>query len=399
MFIPKALSFYLNRLSGFSKNTVRLQPLNRTTFGPGDQIVFRFPSNALIDLHSLSMLMKVSTTNGVLPRYSSSIIQRLDVFANGVPLALSGLNDYNTLYNIKNNLTLNYSQKLERAVLEYGQEVAAADPALSNADWAITDWLGFLGGTWNRYIPASILGDLEIRITLAPSNIMIQPNAANACTYSIADVRMVLEVLTVDPLYYQMLAKKLESGEPLVIPLKNFASFNGAAAGGSSSTTFSIASQSLDALYGVCRAATFDTPATTESGGTSRYFAFTSLGDAATYQYQVDTTQVPQWAATNVEAYVLAKNSMDGGGGNALYANSIGTLSAWKLQRFTHCASLEMFCDQPNERLSSGVNTMGSQIPIIWRVSGGDAAHRTTVFAEMTSTIQVQAGQLITVVP
>lgn len=167
MFIPKSLQFYLNRMAAFNKNTIKLQPLNRTSFGPGDQVVFRLPANAMVDLHFLTMLFKLSTTAGGAPRHTSSLIQRVDVTANGVPLGLSGLADYASLYNIYMNLNAKQDMILERGVLELGAATTAA--AVAGKDCAITDWLGFLGGSYNRYLPLSILGTVEVRIQLAPA--------------------------------------------------------------------------------------------------------------------------------------------------------------------------------------------------------------------------------------
>lgn len=396
MFIPKSLQFFLNRMAAFNKNTIKLQPLNRTSFGPGDQVVFRLPANAMVDLHSLTMLFKLSTTGGGAPRHTSSLVQRVDVTANGVPLGLSGLADYASLYNIYMNLNAKQDMLLERNVLELGAATTTA--AVAGKDCAITDWLGFLGGSYNRYLPLSILGTVEVRIQLAPGAVCPRTAPGTPATYALDGVSLVLETLSLDPVYYQMLDRKLQSGEPIVIPFKNFASFASSGGAGSSQTTFSLATQCLDALWGVPRASGYDTGSEVVAGGQAAYFAFNSLGSDTMFQWQIDSITYPQFLASPVDVYCLTKNALDAGGGNQGYANMVTDLADFKSNKFCHGLSLSLFCDQANERLASGLSTQGAMIPITWKVEGGSGNHRTTVFAEMTSTVQVQAGQLVTVI-
>lgn len=398
MFIPKSLQFYLNRMAAFNKNTIKLQPLNRTSFGPGDQVIFRLPANAMVDLHSLTMLFKLTTQAGAPPRHSSSLIQRVDVTANGVPLGLSGLADYASLYNIYMNLNAKQDMIQERGVLELGADVSGARSPVTNLDVAITDWLGFLGGSYNRYLPLSILGTVEVRIQLAQVGVCPRTTADTPSTYSIDNAYMLLETLSVDPVYYQMLDRKLQSGEPIVIPFKNFASFASSGGAGSSQTTFSLATQCLDALWGVPRATSYDAGSATCVDGQGAFFAYTSLGDATKFQWQIDSITYPQFLATPTDVYCLTKNALDAGGGNHGYANQVTSMDKFKNGKFCHGLSLSLFCDQANERLASGLSTQGAMIPITWKIEGGNADHRTTVFAEMTSTVQVQAGQLVTVI-
>ena len=110
---PRNLDYYLSRMSGYSKNTIRIQPQSKERYNAGDTIIFRLPTNSILDLHTLTLRyagqilnINAATTGEVKvawPRYSQSVIRRLDVTMGGMQAGLGSLHDYGFLYNLLSN--------------------------------------------------------------------------------------------------------------------------------------------------------------------------------------------------------------------------------------------------------------------------------------------------------
>lgn len=59
------MQFAVSRLSGFSKQGVKLRPMSQQSASPGDVIVYELPANSVIDLRTLSLFALGATTVGV----------------------------------------------------------------------------------------------------------------------------------------------------------------------------------------------------------------------------------------------------------------------------------------------------------------------------------------------
>ncbi len=103
---PRNMSAFLNRLSGYNKNNVKMNVLGSSSANNGDVIQVDLPTNSIVDLSSLAWSFKntwsVNTTVGEgnkqhdLPIQVESIISRLAVEVNGQTLV--NLTNYNVLY-------------------------------------------------------------------------------------------------------------------------------------------------------------------------------------------------------------------------------------------------------------------------------------------------------------
>ena len=103
---PKNLSNFLNRLSGYNKNNVKLNVLGNNSANDGDIIQVDLPSNSIVDLSSLAWSFNMATkaqrggaadtATIVLPTNIEGIIKRLAVEVNGQTLV--NMTDYNTLF-------------------------------------------------------------------------------------------------------------------------------------------------------------------------------------------------------------------------------------------------------------------------------------------------------------
>jgi hypothetical protein len=252
---------------------------------------------------------------------------------------------------------------------------------------------------------------------------------------------------------------RLSTGEPIVVPFTNHASFETSVTAGSTSaqTQFTTATQSLNKVIGSARFGNYDSgtigvPAissayyTANPASTTPYYAFnsmcapqnvilpqvgtqtgtnggTTLLAAAPGQYQltIDSKVFPQFMADVGEAYNLSKNAFDGSGGNKAYAGQYRDLYTWSKAGFMLAISLDhnqSRTEEMSDRLISGLNTNGSNIPIVWNMSNvcdflaaasnpvqtgvvsgwGGQGIRPIVFTEMTSTLLIYPGRVISVI-
>ena len=94
---PRNIQFMLNRLTAYSKNTIRLQPQTKSVYFPSDTIAFRLPASALLDLHTATIQFKMTFTDGrtvdavaaagaptdrgmaAPPRFNGALFKRVDV--------------------------------------------------------------------------------------------------------------------------------------------------------------------------------------------------------------------------------------------------------------------------------------------------------------------------------
>ena len=98
------ISFMMDRISGFSTSSFRLQCLGSDKATANQIVRFELPSNALVDVRKFSFAVKlaVSAGDGGVARLSeiNNIISRVSVTVGGVELQ-SGFNEYALLKHIK----------------------------------------------------------------------------------------------------------------------------------------------------------------------------------------------------------------------------------------------------------------------------------------------------------
>jgi hypothetical protein len=214
--VPQNVDYYLQRLSGFTKNTIRVQPVSKTSYNSGETTIIRLPTNCIIDLHTLNlrfdgrMSCGAAGTNGaelVWPRHSASLMRRVDVTIGGVQVGLGSLGDYGGAFNLLAANTVGPSKLGELSKLEqisnasgflvgnplssmpsgaqtgtagslwngvsYRPEATLGASYKPNAttlqtQWVrhqCSTWLGLLGGQMMRFLDTNLLPDVEIRIT------------------------------------------------------------------------------------------------------------------------------------------------------------------------------------------------------------------------------------------
>ena len=279
-FVPEALRFFVNRLS-FSKNRVRLQSLSSQTANANGQIIVRLPSNTMLNLASLTMTGSVRAsitgavaTNGVaLPtNLDYSFIESLSLISNGGIISQPFLN-YKLIANVLNDIyggdekvsNRNGLQgSLPSSLIQYST-IAALDGGNGGqrayVPFSINSWVSATQTMQPSYINTNLLGDLELRLTLADNSVLMSGNVTNGaaiaglqarCSWDMKDINFYIETASVqDTILEQAIDAKLKSGEPLNIPFENVFSFQQNNGGGSFNQRFSVSSQSINKIIAV----------------------------------------------------------------------------------------------------------------------------------------------------
>ena len=271
LFVPDSLKFYVNRLS-FSKNRVRLQALSSTKARSGSQVIVRLPSNTMINLASLTMTGRVrayfntdltaETSNGcALPtNWDFSFIETLSLIANGGIITQPFIN-YKLLGNILNDVHGNHDVDAKRAALQGSLpqpiQSRTGDTAAQGGwlPFSINNWISATQTMAPSYMSTNLLGDLELRLTMADDSIIqagkVADNTAadNTPTWEMEDINFYIETASIgNNLVDQAVAAKLAAGEPINVPFENVFSFSQSNANGSFNQRFSVSSQSVNKI-------------------------------------------------------------------------------------------------------------------------------------------------------
>ena len=277
-FVPDSLKFYVNRLS-FSKNRVRLQALSSQIANPNGQIIVRLPSNTMLNMASLTMTGSVRASitgagaeEGVaLPtNLDYSFIESLSIISNGgiisqpflnYKLLATTLNDcYGGDEKISNRAGLQGS--LPSLLYDYSAISAVAGGAASAyVPFSINSWISPLQSMSPSYINTNLLGDVEVRITLADTSVLMSGNVTNGnqvnglqakCTFDMKDINFYIETASIQSnILDQAIEEKLRQGTPINIPFENVFSFQQTNGGSSFNQRFSVSSQSINKIIAV----------------------------------------------------------------------------------------------------------------------------------------------------
>jgi hypothetical protein len=247
--LPKSLSYMIKHLAGgFSRINTKITPDLTTSIAPSDITTFKLPSNSLVDMRTLAAFFKVTCTGTTgtpqLPRYSSSLIERLSVVVNGTTVDI--INNYNLLFNCLADLEASSidqmskrapsgelydpSIRFSQAAATSSAEVAitalnlqsSASAAPSSQDMSITQWLGICGSASTAIWNTSLMGDVYISIQWANAYVLGAGAAATAqtfagLTYAINSLFMTVDVISFsDDTYYNSLVSKLGNGGLLI---------------------------------------------------------------------------------------------------------------------------------------------------------------------------------------
>jgi hypothetical protein len=272
------LSYFLDKLSGFSTNYFRLEPQNATTASPNQIIRFTLPSNALINLRSFAFHFTATTTSSStniarLPPDVSSLVERVEVSCGGVQLS-SGANYYSVLCAAKRALmdkstdaVLGHPEMVRDVSYVDGQQKTANETYTgANSQFCIKNWEGFLGSAEPKIMDSSLVPDIVVSIYLSDVNVLsnsagtalpgtattgIDVDGVGTVSYSLSNIHATIECIGLaDGTYDNMVSSMIQTKGFLEIPFKQYYSFQDVHTG---QMRFSVATQSLDRLWVVHR--------------------------------------------------------------------------------------------------------------------------------------------------
>ena len=143
------------------------------------------PSNAIIDLRSFKVHFDVEITldasagnavYGKLPTDTSSLIQQCEVYCGGVQIC-QGFSEFNTVSRVKK--LINSSRDREGSIDNtlYHGKISTGDAAVDSVTCIFKPNISLFTESSTRYIPTSLTGDIQIRLTMAPSCVLAYKEA------------------------------------------------------------------------------------------------------------------------------------------------------------------------------------------------------------------------------
>lgn len=268
-----ALTYFLDRLSGFSTNIFRLEPQNQDSATANKILRFTLPSNALLNMRTFNLFFNATTagtTAGArLPAKIDTLVDRVEVACGGVQLS-AGANFYNVLRHAKDALegdkcdpvlghpeivrTQSYVD--DSSITTNDNEVYASTN--KQTQFCINHWEGFLGTCEPKIIDSSLLPDIVISVYLADNNVLttstgtglgggFTTDGAGSATYSLNNIHATIECIGLaGSVYNNMVSGMIASNGFLEVPFKQYFSFQDTV---SNTMRFTVATQSLDRLW------------------------------------------------------------------------------------------------------------------------------------------------------
>ena len=205
---PRNMSAFLNKLSGYNKQNVKLNVLGSTNANHGDVIQVDLPTNSIVDLSSLAWSFAITyAASGAagtadLPINAESVISRLAVEVNGQTLV--NISNYNVLFHALLYMTATEDYQLQRLVAQANTTdgtnqgtSATENNAAVTRQHVVDSWAGFIGSAKPNFLDTSLLGNVRISITLAGADIITGNNAGINRAYSIADQHFSIDTVMI----------------------------------------------------------------------------------------------------------------------------------------------------------------------------------------------------------
>lgn len=451
------LTYFLDRLSGFSTNTFKLIPSGNRDCESGSITRFTLPANALLNTRSFKVHFAASAkgTNGRLPADISTLVERVEVSAGGVQIS-QGANYYNVLCNAKaaimGSRCDNVTGHSEMVTLNKFDGTSVGSSGAANETYTSTNgraphvidkWEGFLGTCEPKILDAAILPDLVVSIYWTTqqvcasvkavdndANFTTIASASPGATYEIKNLYATIETIGLaDAVYDNMVSSTIASQGYVEIPFKQYFTFQNVHSG---SSRFTVATQSLDRVWMAYRHADYNsvaggvavpgystalgeaTPAADDlssyggrfgTGAVEKYithfqeFSEPAADNALTYQLQLNGAYYPQFAADAYTMYQITKNSL------AAPVKYDLTNEQYRFTNFVQCVRLNM-PDSEFSRTISGLDTRSVSLNGYVNTAGtlkaggpggANGSPDLMIFCECTSTLRVGAGRMLEV--
>ena len=400
-YFPSKFGYYLKKLAGYKRETVKIYPLNRTSFkSGGDSISFDLPSG-IVDpstfaIHFLATAIN-DTLNGTvaLPDNSESLINRYSVFVGGT-LANAPCMNSNLLANALLGLQCGTDiRDSSRSVLSNGSSANVASPFVAKHLW-LNQFMGLLNV--NHYLDTALLNGVRIEMITESGNCLSAGVASEVCSFELSDVFAVCDVITLDgdakAIYDSAMLAKMRSGG-IVIPFKHWVCINEQVSSSSGSVKFSVASSCVNKILAIpqatdARTAT-KTQGTSADGNRSKFF-YQTKGAIRDWSVMIGGRQSISITADEM-SYLVAQSGL--GLQKDVSTGSLVTATNWTTSRFAILHSLEYVGDGV-DRAVLGYDSRLSPNGYLNLVGDGSATNiMVNVFIETTPVLRVLAPGVI----
>jgi len=257
-FIPKNLSYVMQKMSGYTRQKVQLVQQNATSVNAGGILQVQLPENAIVDLSTLCMFFTPKTVS---PSTKFASINDAEDIINRVNVKIGSLNitnvdqQYNRLYKLLRKYQMGDKTSIRSVVnaIFKGAAVDGTTDLTSNArEYAITNWIGAINTLSPNCIDTSLFPSaVTLEFVLAGNEaLVVSDETATGYNYKIDNIRFECDIINMPSVYYDAIQARLDPSNPLELPFQNFASFSSASVALASKPTvnWSYASESIDAI-------------------------------------------------------------------------------------------------------------------------------------------------------
>ena len=441
------LSYFLDRLSGFSTNIFKLEPQGSNSAKANNIIRITLPANSLVNFRTFALHFNAAITSandeGRLPNKIDSLVERVEVTFGGVQVS-AGNNMYNVLRHAKDALMGDSTDPiLGHPEVVRAESYHKASGIASNkevaAPYVIDKWEGFLGTVEPKIVDLSLLPECVVSIYLAENAVCIDAAGTALATttstgfdisaaspnpiYNLTQIYATIETIGLaDGTYDSMISQMMSQVGYLELPFKQYISFQDTTA---NNMRFSVATQSLDRLWLVHRDTAYNTAGGAVSvtghkvsgafvddvagqtaadidigipqfdiGGSldynkekyvSKYFNFVEpAGGVSKHQLQLNGALFPQYQASVEDMFQISKQSVLGGRHQMKYG-----LRTMRDNYAVFCVRLNL-CDSEFSRQLSGLDTRSINLNGFYNMYGVTGNGKgVNVFAECSSSLRI----------
>ena len=391
--LPKSLSFYVGRLSGFRRQNIKILPQGvQTGILPSTTIRITLPENSLVDLESFALYMDyVAAANNSAPaNIDSALIQSMQVTVGGVQIA--SIQNYNQLAQVLHSWCDGTDARGRRAYNQFGNAAVAAP--VGTRKIVLNQFLPLM---WRpAVIDTGITGTIEITLNLA-SKFIQASLTANRANFTLNSLYGAIDVISfADDSYSRMLREAVNSGVVLEVPFFNAQSYLNLVSSMNQSTRFVCSSGSMDMLIATVLNSDFDTDVNDATiYSTDLPYYFKKEGDnVSTWQFLLNGTAIP--------AYEVAKDFTPSTNAMAL-TSTYDTLGGHTILTQTNveqhfAAFLKLNASlTPDERMRAGYDASLTNVQLEWRSTGTAVNALVMVFVCMTSLLRFSGGRQLEV--
>jgi hypothetical protein len=347
--ISPNLVFATTQMSDYTKNRYRLDTTSATVASAGQIISVNFPESSCLDMKSFRFFFTATCTNSNtgaagdaiyarLPDDAITLIQKCEVYLNGIQIS-SGANEFNSLSRLlkigkcSNDRNSSYNQLTSNSFITPGT-------VAQTGNLCISEWSGFLNELSTRFLPTSLCGQLQVRLTMANNAVLVpagqqggvggvnvvlvDPLTAGqalntaSMSYSISNIRFSIDAISLCPAYNEMLSQQLAREGMLKLNYKEYYTFLSSSI---LSNRFALSSTSIDTIIGSLRPNDYNVvgkaatavAAFNSSGFVTNYLSFQSYDPDTSisvptsnlqWQYSINNVLMPQYLAQIEDAMV-----------------------------------------------------------------------------------------------